>query len=80
MLNSSVEYGNIAIEGFSKDIFRSDHPSNNKIGFVCLYYRQGLPIKRRKDFECLQEVIVAEITIARKNILFVTVTEAGPDN
>ena len=66
MLNASIDSESISIEGFSKDIFRNDHPSNNKIGGACIYYREGLPIRRRKDLECLQEMIIAEITIAHK--------------
>ena len=58
------------------NIFRNDHPGDNKVGGVCLYYCEGLPIKRRKDLECLQEVIVADITIALKKILFVTVYQS----
>ena len=73
MLNSSVDNDCITIEGFSKDIFRSDHPSNNKIGGVCLYFREGLPVRHRRDLECIQEMVVAEITIVRKKLLFVTV-------
>ena len=81
MLNSSVENDSIAIEGFSKNIFRNDHPGDNKVGGVCLYYREGLPIKRRKDLECLQEVIAAEITIARKkNPICNSLPKPNPDN
>ena len=32
MLNSSIASDSNAIEGFSKDIFRNDHPSNIKTG------------------------------------------------
>ena len=73
MLNSSIETESISIEGFSKNIFRNDHPSNDKTGGVCLCYREWLAIKRRMNLECLQEVIVAEIIIANKRILFITV-------
>ena len=45
MLNSSIRNEDIFIEGFSKDIYRNDHPSNTKMGGVCLYFRDGLPIK-----------------------------------
>ena len=53
-------------------IFRSDHPSNSKIGGACAYFRQGLPIKRRSDLEELQGLIVTEIVISRKKLFFVT--------
>ena len=69
MLDSSVSNVDIFIEGFSREIYRSDHPSNTKLGGVCLYFREGLPIRRRTDLELLQEIIVTEITIARKKNL-----------
>ena len=73
ILNSSVDNDCITIEGLRKDIFRSDHPSNKTIGGVCLYFREGLPIRCRRDLECIQEMAVAEITIVRKKLLFATV-------
>ena len=65
MLDSSVSDEDIYIKGFSKDVLRKDHPSNAKVGGVCLYFREGLPITRRKDHELLPETIVAEIKIGR---------------
>ncbi len=73
MLDETITIDNIFIGGFSNDIFRSDHPSNSKIGGVGLYYREGLPIIRRKDLEFIQEMVCAEITIARIKIVFCTV-------
>ena len=70
----------ICIEGYSKEIYRNDHPSNTKTGGVCLYFREGLPIKRRTDLELLQEMIVAEITLARKKIFFITVYRSPSQN
>jgi len=66
MLDSTIKNDDIFIEGFGKDIYRSDHPSNTKIGGVCLYYRDKLPIKRWTDLELLQEMIVSEISLSRK--------------
>ena len=54
------------------DIFRNDHPCNNKIGGACLCYREGLPIKGKKDLDCLQEMVVAEVIIERKKIMLAT--------
>ena len=72
MLDSTIKNDNIFIEGFSKDIYQSDHPSNTKLGGVCLYYRDELPIKRRTDLELLQEMIVSEISLSRKKIILAT--------
>ena len=80
MLNSSVNNEDIFIEGFSKEVYRSDHPSNSRKGGVCLYFREALPNKRRVDLELLQEFIVAEITIARKKIFFITLYRSPSQN
>ena len=47
---------------------------------MCLYFRDGLPIKRRTDLELVQEIIVTEITIARKKIFFITVYRSPSQN
>ncbi len=41
MLNSTVSNQDIEIEGFSNEIYRNDHPSDSKMGGVCLYFRKG---------------------------------------
>ena len=66
-LNQSIDNEDIPIEGFSSDIIRSDHPSNSRVpAGVCIYYKENIPIKRRKDLEILQESVVTEITFGRK--------------
>ena len=72
MLDQSISDDSIFIEGFSREIYRSDHPSNSKTGGVCVYFREGLPIKRRSDLELLQELIVTELTLSRKKIFLIT--------
>ena len=66
----------IYIEGFSKEVFRNVHPSDSKIGVVCMYFREGLPIQRRKDLE----LIVADIKIGRKKIFIITVYRSPSQN
>jgi len=51
MLNSTVHNDDIFIEGFSREIYRSDHVNNIRSGGVCIYYREGLAVHRRKDLE-----------------------------
>ena len=46
-LDQSIRNDDIFIQGFSRVIFRSDHPSNSKIGGACVHFREGLPIKRK---------------------------------
>ena len=71
MQGSEMNNENISIERFSKDVFKSDHPSNSRIGGVCVYFCEDLPIKRRQDLELLQEMVVAEINFSRKKVFFV---------
>ena len=54
-LNQCIDNEDVLIEGFSSDIFCSDHPSNSRVpGDVCIYYKENIPIKPRKDLEILQ--------------------------
>ena len=69
VINNSVPDEDIFIEGFSKEIFRSDHPSGDKKGGLCIYFKETLPIKRRKDLESMQETVVTEITLRGKKIV-----------
>ena len=80
MLDSTISNDDIFIEGFSKEIYRNDHPGNKKVGGVCLYFREGITIKRRSDLETLQEMIVSEINIAHKKIFFVTLYRSPNQN
>ena len=71
-LNQSIDNEDILIEGFSSDIFHSDHPRNSRVpGGVCIYYKENIPIKRRKDLEILQESVVTEITFGHKKVFFI---------
>ena len=50
---------------------RMDHPSNNKRGGVCLYYKCSLPLKVI-DVSYLQECINFEVKIGDKTCNFVS--------
>ena len=45
-----------------------------------MYFREGLPIQRRKDLELLPEIIVADIKIGRKKIFIITVYRSPSQN
>ena len=47
-LDSSIPNESVSPMGFSKDIYRSDHPNDVKRGGVCLYFKDSLAIKQRK--------------------------------
>ena len=70
-LNETVKNEDIIIDGLSTEIFRSDQPSGDKQGGVCVYFKENLPIKRRKDFEILLETVICEISLGRKKVFFV---------
>ena len=72
MFDQTVKNDETYIEWFSREIYRSHHPSKTKIGGVRLYFREGLTIKRRTDLELLPEIIITEIRIARKKIILGT--------
>ena len=42
----------------AKRFFHSDHPSGDKKGGVCIYFKETLPIKCRKDLESMQESLL----------------------
>ena len=60
-LNESIKDEDIKIEGNSREIFRRDHPNCKREGGVCLYFKEDLPIERRKDLETTQETVICEI-------------------
>ena len=80
MLDNSISSEDIYIESFSREVYRNDHPSNAKVGSVCIYFRDGLAIKQRRDLEMMQETMVSEVNIARKKIFFITVYRSPSKN
>ena len=74
MLDSSISSENIYIEGFSCEVYRNDHPSNSKVGGVCIYFKQ------RRNLELMQDTIVCEVNISRKKIFFVTAYRSPSQN
>ena len=47
-LDSSIPNESISLTGFSKDIYRSDHPSDVNRGGVCLYFKDAWQLNREK--------------------------------
>ena len=71
-LDSSIPNESISLTGFSKDIYRGDHPNDVKRGGVCLYFKDSLAI--------LDECIISELTIGRKKVFFVVVYRSPSQN
>ena len=42
-------------------LINADKPGNSRNGGVCLYFKENLPIKDRRDIELIPETIVAEV-------------------
>ena len=62
--NTSPDDNNLEISGYN--LIRSDHPSNNKRGGICIYYKHFLPL-RILDVQYLQECINFEMKIGDKD-------------
>ena len=69
-LNSETPPNDTHLELPSYNMFRSDHPSNNKRGGVCIYYKSTLPLRILK-ISILGECINFEISIAKKICRFI---------
>ena len=69
-LNSeiSTDDKNLEIPGYY--LLRADHPSNNKRGGVCIFYRNNLPL-RVLNISYLSEYITFEISIGNKVCRFI---------
>ena len=59
------------IEGFSQEIFCTDHRSGDRQGGVCVHFKENLPMKCRKDLEIMQETIVCEMSLRCQKMFFV---------
>ena len=64
-LNSSIPYDNDNLEIPGYNLIRAHHPSENKRGDVCIYYKNTLPLKVL-DIHILQERINFELKIESK--------------
>ena len=53
-----------SIDGYQLE--RADHPNNVKWGGTCVYYKENLPIRIRKDICRLEECIVCEVKFNNK--------------
>ena len=80
MLDQTVNNDEIHIEGFSNEIYHSDHPSNIKVGGLCLFFREGIPIKRRVDLELLPEFIITKIKMGNKKVFFGAIYRSPSQN
>ena len=79
-LNDKTELNDLEIHGFSHTPIRADCPgaNNHPKGGVCLYYREHVPLKHRKDLQLLDETIIVEIQLDRNKKLFFILSYRSP--
>ena len=71
--STTSDDGNLAISGYN--LIRSDHPSNNKRGGVCIYYKHFLPLGVL-IIQYLQECINFEFNISIKICNFTSLSRS----
>ena len=69
-LNSETPPNDTRLELPDYNLFRSDHPSNDKRGDICIYYKSTLPL-RILNISNLDECINFEVSIANKICRFI---------
>ena len=57
----------LSLNGYS--LLREDHPSDTKRGGVCVYYKDYLPLTRKYGMSTLNECLICELKIGKKNVL-----------
>ena len=67
--STSLDDNNLEISGYN--LIRSDHPSNNERGGICIYYKHFLPL-RILNVQYLQECINFEMKIGDKVCNFIS--------
>ena len=70
-LDSSTPSVDSNLEIYGYTFVRSDHPSNNKRGGVCIYYKSFLPL-RILNVQYLQESKCSELKISEKTCNFLS--------
>ena len=69
-LNSSIPYDDDNLEIPEYNLIHADHPSEDKRGGICTYYKHKLPLKVL-DIHILQECINFEVKIENKRCNFI---------
>ena len=78
-LHEHISKDDLFIHGFSPDPYRADRPLNTHNGGVCLYFKENVPSKRRKDLEFINETIVVEILQKNNKKLFFVLSYRHPN-
>ena len=59
---------NVQINGYS--LLRADHPNDIKRGGVCIYFKESLPLIRRKDLTNISDCLVTKINVNNEKCFF----------
>ena len=71
-LDSSISNDDEGINIKGYNLLWADHPSNKRIGGICMYYKEHILIIKRDDLCTLKECLVAEVRVDKKRFfLFV---------
>ena len=68
-LDSSIETDDSRLKIDNYELLRSDHPSNSKMGGVCLYHRDHISVRERPELSSLDECLVCEVSSGTKKII-----------
>ena len=60
-LKSYIDSNNISISIYKYNLIRFDHPSDSKIGGVCIYHQKHIPLVKRDGICILDNCLVTEI-------------------
>ena len=67
-LDSTIPNDDIQTNRYS--LLRADHLNDIKCGGVCLYFKESLPLIRRKDLTNIKDCLVTEINVNKEKCFF----------
>ena len=76
-LDSSYSNDDTRLQLAGYSLLRVDHPMNIKRGWVCIYYKEHLPLICKPNLTPLDECLVCELKVGNKKC-FITVLFRSP--
>ena len=59
---------------------QKDHPADTKIGSVCIYYKEFIPLIERKDLTSLKECVTTEVMFSNEKCFFTCIYKSLNEN
>ena len=78
-LDSSIPSDHLSLELEGYKLVRADHPDNVKLGGVCIYYKEYLPV-RVINLPYLQEALLLELNDQNKKIIISSLYRSPSQN